>query len=83
MLHIGELWPYLQTLRYAGKYARTKQANVFVPGKPFKPSLVYAGKAKTYLKATSVRPALALLANIMLSWKRLPGTNSRAYSAHL
>jgi hypothetical protein len=36
-----------------------------------------------YLKSTSLGDALALLANIILGWKGLPGTSTIAYYKHL
>jgi hypothetical protein len=57
---------------------------VLVPGKPFQPSLMFAGMAKAYprvehLKCASLGEALDLPANIRLGWKCLPGTNILAY----
>ncbi len=57
---------------------------MFAPGKPFKPSLMFAGKVRTYpsehLSGALLegRP-LALPKNIILGWKSLPGTNTLAY----
>ncbi len=57
---------------------------MFVPGKPFQPNLMFAGKARAYpSEALSGAPLygklLALPANIRLGWKGLPGTNTQAY----
>jgi hypothetical protein len=56
---------------------------VFVPGKPFLPSLMFGGKAITYprvehLKGASLGWAPALPANNRQGWKGLPGTNAVA-----
>jgi hypothetical protein len=57
---------------------------VFVPGKPFQPSLMFAGKAEpTQVKKLLGAPLLALPANIRLGWKGLPGTNTLAYYGNL
>jgi hypothetical protein len=50
---------------------------VFVPGKPFQPSLMFVGKARAYpivehLKGASIGYA-------RLGWKGLQGTNTLAY----
>jgi hypothetical protein len=50
---------------------------MFVPVKPFQPSLMFVGKARVSprvepLKWSSLSQALALPANIRLSWKGLP-----------
>ncbi len=50
---------------------------MFVPGKPFQSSLIFARKAGAY------RSKLALLTNNRLVWKGLPGTNTLAYYGHL
>jgi hypothetical protein len=54
---------------------------VFVPGKPFKPSLMFVGKAGAYLRVEPLRGAslTTLLINIRLGWKGLPGTDTLAY----
>jgi hypothetical protein len=59
---------------------------VFVPGKPFQPSLMFVGEAYDRverLKDASLRYDRALLANIRLGWTGLPGTNTLAYYKHL
>ncbi len=53
---------------------------MFVPVKPFQLSLVFVDKARAIprvepLKWSLLSQALALPANIRLSWKGLPGTN--------
>jgi hypothetical protein len=58
---------------------------MLVPRKSFKPSLMFAGKARAYpieehLKGTSLRYSPALPANIRLDWKDMPGTNTLAYN---
>ncbi len=65
-------------------YDFSLQARVFVPGKPFQSSLMFAGKAGvTRVKLLSGAPLfgrlLALPANIRLGWKCLPGINTLAY----
>jgi hypothetical protein len=55
-----------------------------VPGKPFKPSLMFAGKARAYpSEALSGAPfsgrPLALPTNIGIGWKGLPMTYILAY----
>jgi hypothetical protein len=53
-------------------------ASVFVPGKPFQPSLMFAGKAGAYPSETPFRcSTLASPANIRLD---LPGANTLAYN---
>jgi hypothetical protein len=57
---------------------------VFVPGKRFHPSLMFAGKAGVNQSQAPFRfPLLgrlrALLANIRLGWISFPWTNSPAY----
>jgi hypothetical protein len=47
---------------------------VFVPGKPFQPSLLFMGKVHV-----SLGLAAALLANTTLSWVGLRGTDILAY----
>jgi hypothetical protein len=57
---------------------------VFIPVKPFQPSLMFAGKAGAYPSEALYdaplqgRP-LVLLINIRLGWKSLPGMNTLAY----
>jgi hypothetical protein len=52
-----------------------------VPGKPFQPSLVFAGKARAYPSEAPFRcKLLASPTNITLDWKGLPGTNTLAYN---
>jgi len=60
------------------------QARVFVPGRPFQLSLLFAGKAKTYprvehLKGVSLVYADALPTDKILGWKDLPRTNTLTY----
>jgi hypothetical protein len=62
---------------------------VFVPGRPFQPSLMFPSKAGAYAReellkgeGASLRQALALLQNIKLVWEGLPGTNTPAYLEH-
>ncbi len=43
---------------------------MFVPGKPFQPSLVIAGKARTYISEAPT--------NTRLAWNGLPGANALA-----
>ncbi len=57
---------------------------MFVPGKPFRPSLRFAGMAGAYpSKAPFICFTLGwapcLNTNIRLGWKGLPGTNTLAY----
>ncbi len=57
---------------------------MFVPGKPFESSQMFAGKSSRILNVDSLKgapleKAPALLANIRLGWKSLPGTNTLAY----
>jgi len=57
---------------------------VFVPGKPFQPCLVFAGKAGAYLSESPFKTPLygrllALPTNTRQGWKGLPGTNTLAY----
>ncbi len=54
---------------------------------PVQPSLMFQSKAGAYSRivhqrCTSLGQSLALLTNIRLGWKGLPGTNSRAYYKH-
>ncbi len=50
---------------------------MFVPGKPFQLSLMFAGKAGAYPRVEHLKGALPT--NIRLGWKGLPGTNTLAY----
>jgi hypothetical protein len=50
-------------------------ASVFVPGKPFYPSLMFVSKAGTFLQGR----LQASPTNIRLGWKGLPGTNSSLF----
>jgi hypothetical protein len=57
---------------------------VFALGKPFQPSLMFAGKAGVYLSEAHFRPGawgrlLASPTNIRLGSNGLPGTNTLAY----
>ncbi len=60
---------------------------MYVPGKPFQPSLMFAGKAGAYPSEAPFRcsslgsyPRLwALPTNIRLGWNGLKGTNTLAY----
>ncbi len=56
---------------------------MFVSGKSFQPSLMFAGKARAYLSEASFMCftlwLLALPANITQVWKSLPGTNTLDY----
>ncbi len=65
-------------------YKRSSQARVFVPVRSSLTSLFFKIKPGAYplaecLKDATLRYALALLTNIRLSWKSLPGTNTLAY----
>ncbi len=51
---------------------------MFVLGKPFQPSLMFAVKAVAYPSEAPFR-YLASPTNIRLGWKGLPGTNTLAY----
>ncbi len=54
---------------------------MFVPGKLFRPSIMFAGKAKSLPKLMHLSGAqlyLTLLKNIRLGLKGLPGTNTIA-----
>jgi len=51
---------------------------VFIPGKLFQPSLMFASKAGANLSEAGGRP-LPLHTNITLGWKSLPGTNTLAH----
>ncbi len=48
---------------------------MFVPGKPFQFSLMFAGKARVY----PIEAPFTLHTNIRLGWKSLPGTYTLAY----
>ncbi len=57
---------------------------MFVTGKPFQPSLMFVGKAAAYprvehLKGAYLGKAPALVANIRLGRKGLPGTTTLVY----
>ncbi len=57
-------------------------ARVFVLGKPFHPSLMFAGSDGAYPSEAGAPLLVRLLAfptNIRLGWKGLPETNSLAY----
>ncbi len=59
---------------------------MFVPGRPFQPSLfvskagAYPSKAPFKLSTQGLAPDL--LTNIRLGWKSPPGTNARTYYEH-
>jgi hypothetical protein len=59
---------YSQQFIFCVTYEWAQYAWVFVPGRLFQPSLIFARKASQ---------------NIRLSQKSLPGTNTQAYWAHL
>ncbi len=52
-------------------------------GWPFQPSLMIVGKVRNnrveHLKDATLGQAPALIANVRLGWKGLPGTNTLAY----
>ncbi len=50
---------------------------MFVPGKPFQLSLMFAGKARGQPRGEHLKDILP--ANIGIGWKGLPGTNALAY----
>jgi hypothetical protein len=52
---------------------------MFVPGRPFKPSLIFASKGGDPLLGR----LLASLANIKLDWKGMQGANNISYSDQL
>ncbi len=52
---------------------------MFVPGKPFQPSLMFESKAGAYLSREIFTILQDLPANFRLDWKSLPGTNTLAY----
>ncbi len=54
---------------------------MFVPGKSFQPSLMFAGKAGAYPSegASLLGRLLASPTNLRLGWKGLPRTNTLAY----
>ncbi len=60
-----------------------KYAKALVPRMAFKPSLMFASKARVYLSGETYSRLLAFASNIRLGWKCLPGTNTLAYSVHL
>ncbi len=65
-------------------YGFSYHARVFVPGRPFQLSLLFAGKARTYprvehLKGVSLVNAAVLHTNNKLGWKGLPRTNTLTY----
>jgi hypothetical protein len=49
---------------------------MFVPGRPFEPSLMFVGKAKSLPLSGALGKIPELLANIRLGWKGLLGTNT-------
>ncbi len=52
---------------------------MFVPGKPFQPSVVFAGGQSLPEWSTFQGRLLASPTNTTLGWKGLPGTNTLAY----
>ncbi len=58
---------------------------MFVPGRPFQLSIIFVGVTRSLLKSgkperfTSIRQAIALLANNRLRWKGLPVANTLAH----
>jgi hypothetical protein len=69
----------------AVSYDFPKKVGAFVPGMPFQPSLMFAGKAGSYLSEVHFKCStlwgrhLSSPTNIRLGWKGLPGTNTLAY----
>jgi hypothetical protein len=55
---------------------------VFVPGKPFQSGLIFAAKAKSLPLMCFTMESDTILANIRLSWKVLPGTNTLVSPAY-
>ncbi len=57
---------------------------MFVPEKPFRPSLMFVGKAMRleHLKGATLWQAPASPTNIILEVKGLPSTNTLAYYKH-
>jgi len=52
---------------------------MFVPCKLFKPNLMFVYLGVEHHSGAPRSKALALIANIRLAWRRLPGTNTLAY----
>ncbi len=52
---------------------------MFLPGKPFQSSIMFAGKAGAYPSEAPFRYSNLGYANIRLGWKGLPRTNTLAY----
>ncbi len=60
---------------------------MLVPGKPFQPSLMFVGKARSlpgveHLNGASLSLAVALFAKIRISWNGLPRADTLAYYKH-
>jgi hypothetical protein len=60
---------------------------MFVPGRPFQPSIMFAGKAGAYASGATFRcpllgGLLGLPKNNKLGWKGLPETNTLAFYEH-
>ncbi len=68
----------------AVSYAFSELARAFAPGKPFQPSLMFVGEARSLPENGApercfTQVGSALPANIRLSWKGLPWTTALAY----
>jgi hypothetical protein len=63
------------------------KASVFVPGRPFQPSLMFENKTGAYpieapFKCSTLRLTPGLTTNMRLEYERQPTTNTQAYWAH-
>jgi hypothetical protein len=63
-------------------YGFSLQARVFVPGKPFQPSLMFVGEARS-LPYGAPEKCFTRVGSIRLGWQGLPGTNTLAYYENL
>ncbi len=69
----------------AVSYAFSYEARAFIPGKPFQPSLMFAGKARAYPMWSTFQVLHSrvgsppFLTNIRLGGKGLPRTKALAY----
>jgi hypothetical protein len=66
-------------------YKCSKEDREFAPRKLLRPSVMFEGKARAFLKGEPLRIhrlVLALPANIRLGWKDQPDTNSQVYWEH-
>ncbi len=85
---LGIPWGLYHKTHYGRNLRISIISQLFVPCKPFQPSLVLAGKSGAYLSEAPFRCSLngrlqALPTKTRLGWKGLPGTNTLANYGNL